>query len=792
MKDDDLRPHIQQLLDDLDREVAHEKQWQFLRLDKCDKYNRGLQYIAPTENNTGVWEYTQVGIPTSGGDEDLEGLGIYDYNINVLETYGRRWTAVLGQRPFWSLKAVADDPQSEEDRKAARQWDIAKAWLHSVWKAESQNIRIAQNQWRAGTPWLYAPYAADKETFGTSIEPVLEEQEVPFGEGGYDCINCGTFSPELETDEFTEQTVCPGCGHPIDVNAYQPPEMVPVQIQTDEEEYENGGAQFYVCNGFSVTVPFRTQDTKRIPWLLYEDDAYKGTLYSLYPELRELVDEKGELTAHSGDYSVHDASTRSARESLIGERSVDEDRWAHSRYWLHPDTLQMVGDEDARKHLLSTYLNGVRVTVVEGEILMGRMEEEAAADVWSPVLPYANDFLYTDPVSFSILGHQDILNDCWNMAIEHLERGLPTTIAESGVLDVEAINDRRMLPNEIVETTGTVSGTLESKIKTLPTARFPAQLMVIIEGIEKAIQSQTGLNPAVFGQLSEGRKTAEEYRLSLNQALQQLGPPGEYMKLGWIRATTNGVKQLIRYAPKNIEVSVQQGGETVSEMLDFEAMRNGNCHFESVHAGVPQTFADERDAVQQLVQQNPDQAASMGTNQPSNVGVMKDYFGLHRLKTPLEDVRQRTLDIIQRLLDDGANGAGPITEPMPDGSMMELPSIPPRGFVDDHTTMAQLVREWLNDAPGQKADTDNPQGYANVVAYGKAQERAAMRKMMEQAQGQPPPVDQKDKPGKAPPLNRPGSIGTGPEGEGPPPKQGETPQGNPVLPEQIQPEIAVQ
>ncbi len=780
MKAEDLESHLRTLLDEIDTELAPEKNRQFHRLDKCDKYNRSLQYVAPVENDAGGWEYTSVGTPLASrdGEEDLEGQGLYDYNINVLETYGRRWTAVLGSRPFWALKAVPDDPQSEDDRKAARQAEIAKLWLHSTWKVETKNIRIAQNQWRTGTPWLYTPAAADKEEFGTTVEPVMKEQEVPFGEGGYDCFNCGDFSPELAVDELTEETVCPGCSYPMDTNSYSPPETVTAQVEVGSEEYENVGAELYVCNGFNVTVHFHAQDMKRLPVLLYEYEDYKGTLLSIYPELRESMDDQGLVSGGREDSQVHDSSTRSSRESLIGQRSVSENRWTHARYWLHPDTLELVEDDDARKHLLKTYPDGLRVTVVGGKILLERLEGEAAHDVWTPILPYANDYLYTDPVSFSLLGHQDILNDCWNMAIEHLERGLPTTIAESGVLDLEAINERRMLPNEIIETLGTVGGALDSKIKTLPTARFPAQLIVIIEGIEKAIQAQTGLNPAVFGQLSEGRKTAEEYRLSLNQALQQLGPPGEYLKLGWVMATTNAIKQLERHAPKNINVSVSQGGETVSEMLDFEALRAGNWHFESVHAGVPQTFADERDAVQQLVKESPDFAASIGVNQPVNVGWVKDHFGVSGLKTPMEALRQKILDTIQQLLEDGLNGAGPVEEQMVDGSVMELPSVPPEEFVDDYQVVAQMVKEWMVDAAGQKAKTANPAGYANVRAYGKAQKRAAQ---MEAMQAQPPPAPGKEN-GKGPPRELAGPPEQAPQGIEGAPGQGESPTGEPVNP----------
>ena len=166
---------------------------------------------------------------------------------------------------------------------------------------------------------------------------------------------------------------------------------------------------------------------------------------------------------------------------------------------------------------------------------------------------------------------------------------------------------------------------------------------------------------------------------------------------------------------------------------------------------------------------------------------MKDYYGLQRLKTPLEDMRQRTLDIIQRLIEDGESGAGPIEETMPDGSTMQLPSIPPRDYVDDHAFMSQVVREWLNDMPGQKLELSKPRGYANVVAYGKAQELAAQAKLM-QGQAALPPGEEAapGQPGEA----KEGSLGAGPE-KGEPPDQGEQPEGQPIAPQQLEPATQV-
>lgn len=723
-----------------DEELSQDKNIQFFRLDRADKYNRGLQYIALGENASGAWTFDQVGAPVTPSDATREEAGLYDYNIDVVATYGFRWTAVLGLRPFYHVKAVPDDPQSEDDRRAARQAEIAKLWLHAQWKVAAQNIEIASREWSAGTVWLYTPYGVDEEMFGTSEEPVLGSQTVEIAPAGYRCINCGARSAELLQDEGTGISICPECSYPSDPNAYEQAETADVPMVTGYEEYPNGGVHFYLCDGFTVTVPFHATSTE--PWLLYEYEEYQGTLLRLYPELRELMKSgEGQTSRGTSDEEVGPAA-RAGTESLLGyQRAKSPLRWTYSRYWLSPAALEMIVDEheDERKQLISEYPRGLKVVMVDNIVLPDRFEHEAAKDVWVPVKPRPGRLLYNDPVCWGILPHQDLRNDMWNMAVEHLERGLPKHIVEVGLLDIDAINESRFLPNEIVETK-TSSGSLDSKIKTLQAAKFPDQVMTVISGAETAVQDYSGLQPRVFGGAeAASHTTAEQARLDLNQALTQLGTPGVFMTDGWVDASTNAVKQLEKHGEKNVKVAAATSKGGTAEMLDFDVLRSGKWHFEG-HPGLPQTYAERRDALQQLVKENPELATKLGIGLPVNSGAIQDHLGLPEMKNPDEDLRQKVLEIIQQLAEDGKAGAGPVEEPMPDGSMIYLPSIPPEAFVDNHALVAELTREYLVSEQGRKLKQDNPQGYQNVKAYGQAQERMIPPPPMEGAPPGPQPT----------------------------------------------------
>jgi len=705
----------------IDPEVNFEKQRQFLRLDKADKYYRGIQYIAPAEMPDGSWQFTSVGAPVTPAEGTGAGYGRYDYNINIIKTYGRRFIAVLGQRPFYHIKAVPDDPQSETDRKAARQAEIAKLWLHSSWDAEVKNLEIAHKEYKAGTVWIYNGFLTDAEQFGVTEEPIIEEREIEVMPAHYECFACGAEFAEPGTDAFGA-SVCPSCGTAVDANSMLPAQTVGVPEEVGTEEYPNGGVSFIPCDGFTVTVPFYSKDVKKLPYLIWEYEENKATLLNLYPELRKLIDEKNNFTSDEeiSEAQTSAVNTRSAAESLVGTpRTSTENRWRHSFYWLNKDNYALIPDKEIRAQLEEDYPAGLKLVLVDGRLLEERMENEAAHEVWTACQPETSDFLYCDPFCYGFLGQQDATNDFWNLAIETLERGMPTHIVDAGLLDVDRLNEKPFLPQEIIETIGEVGASLDSRVKTLPSARFPDQLMPLVAALESSVQDQSGLQPRVWGGSTgtSTRMTAEQARLDLNQALMQLGTPGVFMTRAWTGATTNAVKQLEKYSARNMVVPIGKGGDAASAMLDFDALREGNWHFEG-HPGIPQTFAERRDAMQELVHQAPELAARLGIDQPSNIGALKDYLGLPDLKVPGEDLRQKTLETIQELLQGEA-----VQEISPDGVPIWIPSIPPEEFVDDPMIVAQLVREWLVGAQGRKARTDNPTGYQNVKAFGMAQER---------------------------------------------------------------------
>jgi hypothetical protein len=386
--------------------------------------------------------------------------------------------------------------------------------------------------------------------------------------------------------------------------------------------------------------------------------------------------------------------------------------------------------------LYEQFPDGLKVTRVEG--ITVKLEAESITDSWSVFQPEPGDYLYSDPMCWGILGHQDITNDAWNLMIQILEDVRPSAMVDPDVIDLQALRDNVGVTDLIPAKPG-VGGRLAGAIEKFPTASFPEHAFPMVAGLEQNIQSYTGLQPSVYGG-GEKSNTAEQARIQLNQALMQLGVPGEFAGRGWKDTLTNAIAKVKKYGLKAGAVPMAGGN---SELFDIEALRGGNAHFEN-DPGVPMSWAERRDQVNLIIGQNPVLAHAMGLDDPTNIPVMRDLLlpSMDELQIPGEDRRQKMIETIRELLKQ---------QPIADG-----PSIQPEPYVDDPMD-AGLILTWLRSEAGRKEKVDNPAGYANVVAFG----MMLSDPMFPMPMGTPPPPPM--------PEEMPPGGGKPPKPMGPPP-----------------------
>lgn len=755
-----LKPAIDDLLKEhIDNAAQFEKNIQYMRLRKASYYVKGIQHIAPEVNvASGTVDWTPAGVPlASTTDRD----DILDYDIDLIKTYLRKFVAVLGQRPFGNAKCLPKNPQSEADRRAARQGQLAQMMLGSQWNTTVKNMELAYHYYVNGTVFGHPQYVADRVKYGTHKEPNVVQNEVQLSEGGYKCHNCNAISPQLSI--IGDESVCPSCLRPLGEGSYQPPETTTVPEQDGTfTEYAKGQVELHFRTGITTTVPNWIPTLSDTPYLKDEYEEHKARLLYLYPDLRDKMNSVGDLS-EGNDYTDSTEQTgrmsRSSAASATGAMRTSNDRWTYKRYWFRPWIYELVKDEANRNLLKKHFADGLKVCRVQSNTVA--LAHETIEQRFIASKPEISETLVTDGLCWGILGHQDAYNDMFNLAICILERSVPVHLADPDVLDVQAWNERPANPQEMIEIKPGYGNQLESAIKTLPTAKFPDQLQSLVAALEANIQTHLGLFPNVYGGGSgKGNQTAEQARNDLNQALMQLGAHGQMMSNFWTDLYPVAIKELIDNTPIPISVNNEDGG---SEMLDIEALKGGEFYFEG-EPGVPRSWAERKDALQQLVQQNPQMTHALGIDDPTNIDKVADYYDLPDLDRPGQEARDKIQEVLEQLLQ-GTPVQGPPSMGM-DGMPMppqQLPSIPFEDFVIDPALAVTVAKDYLNSKPIRKKF--GTPGYANVVAWGlQAQDKAA---------AMAPPPDMA-------PTGKSGGD-TGPKGPKP------TPTGEPVEPKPVAP-----
>src|ERR1044071_6828172 len=93
----------------VDSSYQGERVQQLLRLQRADFFYRGIQNIAPVmDPATGNVAWSSYGLDSAKADPTALERAM-DYNPRKTKSYGDKFVAVLGQRPFYNCGAEAND-----------------------------------------------------------------------------------------------------------------------------------------------------------------------------------------------------------------------------------------------------------------------------------------------------------------------------------------------------------------------------------------------------------------------------------------------------------------------------------------------------------------------------------------------------------------------------------------------------------------------------------------------------------------------------------------------------------
>ncbi len=283
-----------------------------------------------------------------------------------------------------------------------------------------------------------------------------------------------------------------------------------------------------------------------------------------------------------------------------------------------------------------------------------------------------------------------------------------------------------------------------------------------------------GITPQIYGG-GGVEQTAYATNLKRNQAMLQLSMYADAARQYWCDVTYNSVMLMAQHS--NGRVPSPFAPRKESEYIDnIEDILNGGFHFEAADS-MPMSWVERREQLNEVLKNlagNPAVLTQLGFLEPSNIEQIQDeLMGMPDWKIPYEDAYLKLNATIRDLLKGQPTQQPapppppppPGMPPMPPAPPMDIPSIPVDDW-DDHGWMANAMGEWLDSETARSARVSNPGGFANCVAWWKAQKGLSM----------PPPM-----PGGPPPPGGPGGPPPGPgpsHGGPPPPPPGGAPPGH--------------
>jgi hypothetical protein len=720
--------HITEIVRQVDGEVDPDRLRQFSLAVQHDNFYRGIQNIVPSldkESGRILWTAADK---NDGSEDDVRFR-----SINKVRGDGKKFISVLGAKAP-NCKAMADDPQSEQDKSAARQADSAAELLRTQWDVEEKNNRLALAMWKYGPVFGYIRHVSDGDRYGYDEVPVLENKPTVIEPEHYKCPDCA----------YSSQTPqCESCGTPLNELNYVPAVVVDIATHTGGvEKYAKGQVELDLYSVLQVRVPFYSApEIRPLPYLCLEYEESKAKLLSLYPELRE------KLKSGSGGIGQQ-VSEKAAisREQTISSTGYTGQRigskLTYTRYWLRPVMYELIDSDETREQLKQQFPLGLKATLISGHLVA--LEEEKLEDRWAYCASETTEYIYSDALCRDMIEYQKALNDSITLGMESLTRNLPLTIVDQSVLDARVLAARKQLPGDIIIAKPSPTTSIDKAVAVVPSSNFPKDLVPFTDSMQEHSREATGIQAQMFGG-GPGGGTAEEYIRRSNAALAQLGMQWGYMRRFWVQCYTLGVREMAKFSSGDVKVTRKSDGSREVDTIDFDLLSNGSYHFECDEA-IPQNWGQQRDQLTFLLGQAPQIAQELEVTSPANADAVRSLLGFPMLTSSGAELRDKVMEDIQQMLQ-----SPPIPDPQ---TMQPMPTIEPDPL-DDPSAVLQIVYSWLVDKPGRREKVRNQAGWENVHAYA----------MLLKQQLMPPP----------PPGSPDGANAPPPEGGGdaaPPPPSG--------------------
>ena len=612
---------------------------------------------------------------------------------------------------------------------------------------QTQLNRQAYLLYNDGVSYAYVRYVADGQRFGFREEPVIVPVMQTLRPAGYECSVCQTFTPEDEAfaaiDESGEP-LCPNCGTMLSPSDFRDAITGPIPQNVGNRQVPNGAEILNFYGAPEIRTPPEAGGIRDCTYLCLQTEEDQGFCSALYPHLAEKIQ----------------AGTVMAEQSLLEERmariSIKTGTWqgpygatdgmtdkvTFTRIWIRPYAFFRIKDAEKRQRVLDAFPKGAFFAFA-GDLFC-ESRNESMDDYWVSCHAYPGDGMVRPSIGEVLLDPQDALNDLMDAEIQAARHAVPFLLMNQELMGTEEFKQSKARGGMVYGVEMKDGRSIGEQVFQTGTPAMPASVAQLRQEIFGNIsQWLSGALPGMTGQGDPSLKTKGAYAQAREQALGRMGVTWQNILDCWTRIGELAVKHFIENrTTENTVVPEMTPTGFKNRVIKLASLQGQAVAYAENAEAFPLTMSEKRDNLNVLGQASP--AVAQGLMAPENQSLVKSIYDLEGLKLPGEKARAKQLKEIQKLLEDGAAGMGPVPQIVPgpvmpgppvagpEGMPMEGPPIqgPPQQILvpsvailpklDDHAHELAAVVEWLQGEEAETAKQTNPAGYQNVILHGEA------------------------------------------------------------------------
>jgi hypothetical protein len=700
---EDVSKALKSMIDDFARVEQPTRERMIRYWKKLELFWKGIQNI--------YWDYTARDYRRldGGASKDYNDVGYepnedldYYYQdkiINIYRSHGESVISALSQ-DVPTVIFPPDDAEVIEDVQTSKGYTKAAELLQKSNNAHFLLIHCIYILWNQGVVGAYN-YNVQDEEFGFHLEPKYEDEVI--SEDILSCPNCGA-------DMEPEQTICVSC------------EMEVTPIATDnvtytksvyvgDEEVPKRREKIELYGPLHFRVPHYVTNARHTPYVWLDTECHVDYARELFPDCE--IGEESDLERYD----------RWARTSTDYAGDTSQGIVTISRVWLRPWTFNRFkkNEKEIYTYLRETFPDGIKISLVNDKIVKATAEK--LDDHWTFTESPLSSHIHAEPLGAPLIPIQEMRNELVVLKLQTIEYGIPETFADPAVLDFEAYNKHEAAPGGIYPAKPLAGQTLDQAFTTLKTATFPKEASEFQQSLDTDGQMLSGAMPSIYGgAMPSASKTAAEYQMSRNQALQRLQTTWKILSYFWAKVMDKSVRSFIDNLTQDEHFTKKQGGGFINVYIRRDEMRGrvGNAEPELAQT-FPMSWMQKKDLLIQMMQLNNDYI-NQALFHPQNTGLLAEYLGLRDFHIPGDDSRTKQLLEIQELLQsepmemmppDPMEGELP---PMEQGMMQPTmqSSVQVDELLDEHEVELDTCLTWLRSDIGQEAKISNPAGWMNV------------------------------------------------------------------------------